>query len=81
MKKVKLSPVEREILWTLEEAGAENLSTLAATVKGIIKEVSNETFSQSLDNLERKKFVYFEKSDINGNSVVLTEKGRIYLSI
>jgi len=82
MKKIKLSPVEREILWTLEEAGAENLSTLEATVKSVGKKHSKLVFSQSLENLKRKEFIEIETDKSEKNiSVVLTEKGRNSLTI
>ncbi len=80
MRKIKLSPIEREILWTLEEAGAESISTLEATIKIIIKGFSKEVFSQSLDNLKSKEFIEFETNN-NNISVILTDKGKISLSV
>ena len=81
MKKIKLSLIEREILWTLEEAGFGNLTALEAVIKNNVRDFSSEYFSQSLDNLDKKEFIYFEKSNVEGNSVVLTERGKRCLSI
>lgn len=42
--RLRLSPLEKEILWTLREAGEENLSTLLNTVEALGAWSSHEEF-------------------------------------
>lgn len=79
-KKLKLSLIEREILWTLEAAGEERLPALEITVKNIVDEYSDEFFSHSLNNLERIEFIKLETDEQNNINVVLTNKGIISLT-
>ncbi len=72
-RRLKLSPVQRDILVTLEEAGAETIGTLIATIKP--GDVSG--FSQQIDGLVKLGLVRTEESGgESATEVVLTEEGR-----
>jgi predicted transcriptional regulator len=65
-RKLKLSPIQRDILVMLEEAGSETIGTVKATLK-----VSEEELVPQVDGLVALGLV---RKD--GNEVVLTDAGR-----
>jgi hypothetical protein len=52
MRKIKLSPVQRDILWMLEEAGMENLACIRATLPHGTKDLA-----EAIAGLKRLGFV------------------------
>jgi predicted transcriptional regulator len=65
-RKLKLSPIQRDILVMLEEAGAETIGTVRATLK-----IPEEELVPQVDELVTLGLI---RKD--GNEVVLTEAGR-----
>ena len=63
--KRRLSPVQRELLWILEEAGAENMLAVFNTVQPAFPDLSEEapilTVADSIGDLRRLELVRFER--------------------
>jgi len=70
-RKMQMTPLQRDLLWMLEEAGEETLSTILAT----LKPPSREAFDRELAALVRLDFVYVSEQR-DDTSVVLTSSGR-----
>jgi hypothetical protein len=69
-RRVKLSPLQRDIVMMLEEAGAESVGTVIATLRP-----SDEVeFAAQVDGLVTLGLIRKEE-----NNLVLTEPGRIAL--
>jgi hypothetical protein len=72
--RLKLSPLQRDIMVTLEEAGAETIGTVIATVK------ANEVeFTRNVDGLIELGLVRTEETKPSGGlqtELVLTERGK-----
>jgi predicted transcriptional regulator len=69
-RRLKLSPLQRDIFMMLEEAGAETVATIIATVKP-----STEQLTLQVDQLVSPGLIHKD-----GNSLVLTKQGRIALT-
>jgi DNA-binding MarR family transcriptional regulator len=73
-RRLKLSPLQRDIMVTLEEAGAETIGTVIATVK------ANEVeFTRNVDGLIELGLVRTEETKPSGGlqtELVLTERGK-----
>jgi DNA-binding MarR family transcriptional regulator len=70
-RKIRLSPLQRDVLWTLEEAGSETLRTVLAT----LKPVDQQTFDADLDGLVRLEYIQ-RSNEPASQSLILTAKGR-----
>jgi len=69
-RRLKLTPLQRDVLWTLEEAGAETVGTVLATLK------PNESeFAEQIDQLVKLGLIGREN-----NCLVLTKEGRVALT-
>jgi predicted transcriptional regulator len=68
-RRLKLSPLQRDILMMLEEAGAETVGTVIATLKP-----SRDEFTAQVDQLLSLGLI---RKD--GDGLVLMEKGKIAL--
>ncbi|HVF75595.1 MAG TPA: hypothetical protein VM938_11145 [Acidimicrobiales bacterium] len=69
----RLSPLAGRLLWELEEAGADEVTTLRAT----FPEVTAAEIEATVLDLSRQGLVYVEGDVADGSSeVVLTEAGR-----
>jgi hypothetical protein len=66
-RRLKLSPLQRDIVMMLEEAGAETAGTVVAT----LKPSNRDDFSAQVDEL-----VQFGMIRKDENSLVLTEHGK-----
>ena len=66
-RRLKLSPLQRDIMMTLEEAGAEAIGTVVAT----LKPSGQSEFTPQVDGLVRLGLI---RKD--ADSLVLTEQGR-----
>ena len=69
-RRLKLSPLQRDIMMMLEEAGAETVGTVIAT----LKPQDQSEFGAQVNGLVTLGLI--RKED---NSLVLTEQGRIAL--
>jgi predicted transcriptional regulator len=69
-RRLKLSPLQRDILMMLEEAGAETVGTVIAT----LKPSDQSEFTAQVDELVRLGLIGKEE-----NNLVLTAQGRIAL--
>ena len=69
-RRLKLSPVQRDIVMMLEEAGAETIGTVIAT----LKPPNESEFAAQVEGLVTLGLVRREE-----NNLVLTEQGRIAL--
>jgi predicted transcriptional regulator len=69
-RRLKLSPLQRDILMMLEEAGAETLGTVIATLKP-----APDVFTPQVDELMSLGLVRK-----NGDNLLLTEQGKIALT-
>jgi DNA-binding MarR family transcriptional regulator len=69
-RRLKLSPLQRDILVMLEEAGAETVGTVVAT----LKPSDQSDFSAQVNELVALGLISREKSDL-----VLTERGKTAL--
>jgi predicted transcriptional regulator len=67
-RRLKLSPLQRDIVMILEEAGAETVDTVVAT----LKPSDQGTFAVQVDGLVTLGLIRKEKKNL-----VLTEQGRI----
>jgi DNA-binding MarR family transcriptional regulator len=65
-RRLKLTPLQRDVLVMLEEAGSETVGTVIATLKP-----AESDFVAELDQLARLGLIRKE-----GNSLVLTKEGR-----
>jgi hypothetical protein len=81
-RKLSLSPVQREVLWTLEEAGEETVPTIINTLrlkfsKFLHKELL-ERVEEAIESLSQHGFVYLSPATgvMQTASVVLTAAGR-----
>lgn len=78
-RRLKLSPLQREIMAALEEAGAETIGTAIATVKA----PSLDEFNGQVDGLLKLLFIRKEESVAHGGvakiNLVLTEQGKAAL--
>lgn len=73
----KLSPMANKVLWTLEEAGSEEVQTLRAT----FTEIASTELEDVIRDLVRQELVYLEGSLSDARSeVVLTDAGRFALA-
>ncbi len=72
-RRLKLSPVQRDIMVTLREAGAESMETLIAT----IKPAAQAEFDREVDGLVELGLAKREDSSIDEGSIelVLTDAG------
>ena len=64
--RLKLTPLQRDVLVMLEEAGSETIGTVIATLKP-----AESDFAAQLDQLAKLGLIRKE-----GNSLVLTKEGR-----
>ena len=69
-KRLRLSPLQRDIMWTLEEAGAETVGTIVAT----LKITDRDDFNAQVNSLVTLGLVRKGESNL-----VLTERGKIAL--
>jgi predicted transcriptional regulator len=69
-RRLKLSHLQRDILMMLEEAGAETVGTVVATLKP-----SHGEFTVQVDQLVTLGLIRRD-----GDSIVLTEQGKIALT-
>ena len=69
-QRLKLSPLQRDIMWMLEEAGAETVGTVLAT----LKITDQDDFDAQVNSLVTLGLVRKDE-----NKLVLTERGRIAL--
>ena len=69
-RRLALSPLQRDIVMMLEEAGAETVGTVIAT----LKPTDQSTFAAQVDGLVALGLIRKEE-----NNLVLTEQGRIAL--
>jgi predicted transcriptional regulator len=67
---LKLSPLQRDIMWMLEEAGAETVGTVLAT----LKITDEDDFNAQVNSLVTLGLVRKDE-----NNLVLTERGKIAL--
>ncbi len=70
-RRLKLSPLQRDILMMLEEAGAETVGTVIATLNP-----SSDAFTPQVEQLVSLGLI---RKD--GDNLVLTEQGRIALTM
>ena len=69
-RRLKISPLQRDIMVTLEEAGAETVGTVVAT----LKPQNQSDFSAQVDELIALGLIRREES-----TLVLTERGKTAL--
>jgi hypothetical protein len=75
-RKVRLTALQRDVLWLLEEAGEETFVTIQAT----LQPPDLETLDSAIAALTRLRYV--RRADHGGaTSVVLTTEGRRSLTI
>jgi hypothetical protein len=76
MRKIWLNPLQRDILWLLEEAGEECFTTLAVS---LTRNATTNDFQSAVTGLIQLGFC--QRSVQNGaNSLVLTASGRSALT-
>jgi hypothetical protein len=68
---MRLTRLQRDLLWILEEAGEETLSTILGTLNS----PDRKSFDRDLAALVRLNFVYVREQG-GDSSVVLTSSGR-----
>jgi hypothetical protein len=71
MRKVRLSPLQRDILWLLEEAGEENLGCLKAT----LGTASDDDLRRAIANLKQLRFVVDSVENSSGRPAVALRPG------
>jgi len=75
-RRLKLSPLQRDIVWTLEEAGAEGIVAMFATVKP----PSQAEFDRNVDGLIELGLIRKEERRRSDGSLktdlILTDLGR-----
>jgi predicted transcriptional regulator len=69
-KRLRLSPLQRDIMLTLEEAGAETVGTVVAT----LKITDQDSFNAQVNGLVTLGLVRKDESNL-----VLTEMGKVTL--
>ena len=69
-KRLKLSPLQRDIMWVLEEAGAETVGTVVAT----LKITDQDDLNAQINSLVTLGLVRKDEK-----TLVLTERGKIAL--
>jgi hypothetical protein len=75
-RKVRLTPMQRDVLWMLEEAGEESMITIQVTLL--------PPNSESLDSaiVALSQLGYVLRSDFDGHdSLILTKEGRRALTV
>jgi hypothetical protein len=81
-RKLSLTPIQREVLWTLEEAGEENMPTIINTLRVKLSGAAGNDLSDDIrgavEDLARRGFISISaEADASGaESVILTEAGR-----
>jgi DNA-binding MarR family transcriptional regulator len=73
-RRIKLSPLQRDIMWILHEAGAETVGTVVATVNPL----EQTEFDRAVDGLIKLDLVRMETSSVTRHGkpeLVLTETG------
>jgi DNA-binding MarR family transcriptional regulator len=72
-RRLKLSPLQRDIMWMLREAGGETTGTVIATIKPL----DQIEFDQAVDGLIKLGLVRMESSTVQPSKaeLVLTESG------
>jgi hypothetical protein len=72
-RRLKLSPQQRDIIWTLQEAGGETIGTVMASVKPL----DQIEFDRAVDGLIKLGLVGMESSTVHHGKpdLVLTETG------
>jgi len=71
-RRLKLSQLQRDIMWTLREAGGETVGTVTATVKPLVQ----IEFDRAVDELIKLGLVKMESSTHHDKAeLVLTETG------
>jgi hypothetical protein len=72
-RRLKLSQLQRDIMWTLQEARGETIETVIATVKPLVQ----IEFDRAVDELIKLGLVRMESSTIDHDKaeLVLTETG------
>ena len=77
-RKIRLTPLQRDILWLLEEAGEETVSTAIASVRPL----DRETFDKAVKGLVQLGYVIqLETPEDPRGSIILTQTGRRGLTI
>jgi hypothetical protein len=76
-RRLKLSRLQRDIMWTLQEAGGETIGTVIETVKPL----AQIEFDQAVEELIKLGFVKIEGSTIHHGKaeLVLTASGIVAL--
>jgi hypothetical protein len=74
MRKIRLTPIAREVLWILEEAGEENLSCVLATLK-----CTQDELTRAVAALKRLGFVA-DSFGAEPPSIYMTDLGRLALT-
>jgi hypothetical protein len=72
-RRLTLSPLQRDIMWTLQEAGSETIGTVIATVKPL----DQIEFDRAVDGLVKLGLVRMGTSTMHHGKaeLVLTETG------
>ena len=70
-RKIRLTPLERDILWLLEEAGEETMGCAAAS----LRPPDRATFDRAVEGLGRLGYVIRSEEE-PGGSLILTKAGR-----
>lgn len=74
-RRLKLSPLQRDVMVTLEEAGAETIGTLIATIRpDDVRALNHE-----IDGLIKLGLVRKEETTGTTTEIVLTEQGKAAL--
>ncbi len=68
-RKLRLTPLQNQILWILEEAGEETRSTVVATLRSQ-GTIDGKAFSGAVEGLRKLDLL-----EINNDSIRLTPKG------
>jgi hypothetical protein len=72
-RKLRITPLQRDILWLLEEAGEEDVTTVIASLKPL----TSEALDNAVKGLVRLGFVArSEWPERAGGSILLTKAGR-----
>jgi DNA-binding MarR family transcriptional regulator len=76
MRKVRLSPVQTDILWMLEEAGSESLACIRATLN-----YTETDLDGAIAGLKRLGYVVDDVERDGRPALALTEAGRMALTV
>ena len=72
-RKIRLTPLQSNIIWLLEEAGEENIDTLVA----MVKPPDREALARAVKGLVELGYVAsLEETRDLGGSLLLTTRGR-----